>query len=181
MIGFALNMGRALAPPNALAAFALVNGFRLLSLFPKARDYIAQMKFKPPPRFEHGFIVSDRAGKRRTLVGRLLPQPRVRAPDGRDVLLDELLGPGFALLLRSPRADAVMPSLQAAAWRDLGARIVVMPPEAGAPDPTLARFSDHVLLVRPDRYVAACFAVDEVREGGRKVAEMIAGTLAPSP
>src|SRR6185437_949802 len=181
MIDFALNMGRALAPPNALAAFALVGGFRLLSLFPKARDYIAQMKFKPPPRFAKGFIVPDRESSRRTLVGRLLPQPRVIAPDGREVLLDELLGTGFAVLVRSRRADTVLPQPEGGPWRDLDARIVVMPREVGAPDPRLARFSDHVLLLRPDRYVAACIPVDELAKGAEKVTEMIAQTFAPSP
>jgi 3-(3-hydroxy-phenyl)propionate hydroxylase len=176
MIDFALNMGTALAPPNALAAFALVNGFRLLSLVPKARDYIAQMKFKPPPRFAQGFIVPDRESARRTLVGRLLPQPRVVAPDGREVLLDELLGPGFAVLVRSLRSEAALPHLQGAPWRDLDVRVVVMPREVGAPDPRLARFSDHVLLLRPDRYVAACIPMGELEQGAKRVAKMIAGT-----
>lgn len=181
MIGFALNMGRALAPPNALAAFALVSGFRLLSLFPKARDYIAQMKFKPPPRFSAGFIIPDHAGSRRTLVGRLLPQPRVIAPDGREILLDELLGPGFAVLVRSNRPEAVLPALQGSPWRKLEARIVVMPREIGAPDPRLARFNDHVILLRPDRYVAACIPVGELAKVAERVAKMMAGTFAPSP
>jgi 3-(3-hydroxy-phenyl)propionate hydroxylase len=178
MIGFALNMGRALAPPNALAAFALVGGFRLLSLFPTARDYIAQMKFKPPPRFSEGFIVPDGAGPRRTLVGRLFPQPQVLSANGREVLLDELLGPGFAVLVHSRRAEAMLPLLDAAPWRDLGARILEMPRQVGAPDPRLARFDDHVLLLRPDRYVAACIPVDELRAGAEEVGEMVAGTFA---
>ncbi len=77
MIEFALAIGRVMRPPNALAAFALEYGFLLLSRFPKARDYIAQMKFKPPPRFAHGFLVPDAAGAKKTLVGRMMPQPRV--------------------------------------------------------------------------------------------------------
>jgi 3-(3-hydroxy-phenyl)propionate hydroxylase len=179
MIDFALNMGRALAPANALAAFALVSGFRLLALFPRARDYIAQMKFKPPPRFTQGFIVPDTASKRHTLVGRLLPQPRVVAPDGQEVLLDELLGPGFALLVHSARAETVLPLLEGAPWRDLAARVVVMPREASAPDPRLARFGDHILLIRPDRYVATCFAVDELERGAEKMTELVGATFAP--
>jgi 3-(3-hydroxy-phenyl)propionate hydroxylase len=192
MIRFALNMGRALAPPNALAAWTLENGFRLLSLFPRARDYIAQMKFKPPPRFSEGFILPDGAGARRTLVGRLYPQPRVRMADGRDVLLDDVLGPGFAILVRSNRAEAVLPALQAAPWRDLGARIVAMRPdssdvnapgvtcvrELGAAAARLARFGDHVILLRPDRYVAACVAVDDLERGAGKVRQLIAATFA---
>lgn len=175
MIGFALNMGRVLAPPNALAAFAIENAFRALSLFPKARDYIAQMKFKPPPRFSQGFIVPDDKGARHTLVGRLFPQPRVRT-DRSEAPLDDLLGPGFALVVRSPRAELVTASLQAPSWRELDARVVVLR-EAGSPDPRLARYSDHVFLLRPDRYVAACLRIDELAEGSEKVARLVADTL----
>jgi 3-(3-hydroxy-phenyl)propionate hydroxylase len=184
MVQFALNMGRALAPPNAAAAFALVNGFRLLSLLPRARDYIAQMKFKPPPRFSKGFIVPDGVSARHTLVGRLYPQPRVRTQDGRDVRLDDVLGEGFAVLVRSPRAANVVPFLQDKPWSDLGARIVAIGEkpvenallliELGAPNPRLARYGDHVILLRPDRYVAACIPVDELQKGAERVHKLIA-------
>ncbi len=118
MIEFALDIGRVMRPPNALAAFALEYGFLLLGLFPKTRDYIAQMKFKPPPRFAHGFIVADAAGAKNTLVGRMLPQPRVLTADRSEVLLDEVLGPGFAVLVHSNRPQA---ALQALSGRRLGA------------------------------------------------------------
>jgi 3-(3-hydroxy-phenyl)propionate hydroxylase len=187
MIRFALNMGRALAPPNRIAAFALVNGFRILSLFPRARDYIAQMKFKPPPRFSQGFIVPDGESARRTLVGRLFPQPRVRTGEGRELRLDDVLGTGFAVLVRSPRAAEVLPRLKQSPWRDLSARVVVIGQgtfedavsvrELGTPDPRLARFADHIILLRPDRYVAACIPVGDFHKGTDKVSKLMADTF----
>ena len=180
MIEFALNIGRVLAPPNALAAWAVEHGFLALSAFSKARDYIAQMKFKPPPRFSEGFIVPDGAGTRRTLVGRLFPQPCVRGNDGREVLLDDLLGPGFSLVVRSPRAETVLPALQAAPWSVLDARVLILR-ETDATDPRLARYTDHVFLLRPDRYVAACIAVDDLRKGAAAVEKLIAETFTPPP
>lgn len=193
MIEFALNIGRVMSPPNALAAFAIEQGFRLLSLYPKARDYIAQMKFKPPPRFVQGFNVPDGKGAKATPVGRMFPQPRVRDADGGEALLDEALGPGFAVLVRSDRPEAAVTALKASPWRDLGARIVVMRPDGrlAAPagvtavsaltaiDKPFARLTDHVLLLRPDRYVAACFGVDEVAAGAARVRQLIAETHPP--
>jgi 3-(3-hydroxy-phenyl)propionate hydroxylase len=170
MIQFALNMGRVLAPPNAAAAWAIENAFRALSLFPKARDYIAQMKFKPPPRFAQGFIVPDSAGARHTLVGRLFPQPRFG-----DVLLDDLLGDGFSLVVRSPRASEVITKLTAEPWRKLNARCIELPPDAGGP--RLDRFNDHVFLLRPDRYVAACIPVDDLAKGAASIEKLIVATL----
>ncbi|MDO8877286.1 MAG: bifunctional 3-(3-hydroxy-phenyl)propionate/3-hydroxycinnamic acid hydroxylase [Pseudolabrys sp.] len=181
MIQFALNMGRVIAPRNAPMAFAIQTLFRVLDLFPAARDYVAQMKFKPPPRFAEGFIVPDGAGHRHTLVGRLYPQPRVRA-GGAEVLLDSVLGDGFAILVRSPRPDAVLTLLRAAPWDKLGARIVVLGRDAtelGPANPRLARYTDHVILLRPDRYVAACVKVDELVEGGKAIAALIRQTQTP--
>ncbi|MEI8277217.1 MAG: bifunctional 3-(3-hydroxy-phenyl)propionate/3-hydroxycinnamic acid hydroxylase [Hyphomicrobiales bacterium] len=184
MIEFALNMGRVIAPKSVWRAKAIEALFRVLDHFPAARDYVAQMKFKPPPRFADGFIVPDGAGAKRTLVGRLYPQPRVmvegRQISSEGVLLDEVLGDGFAILVRSPRPDEVLPLLRAAPWSQLGARIVVLGRDAtelGVANPRLARFTDHIILLRPDRYVAACLKVDDIVKGGEKLAALIAGTF----
>jgi len=190
MIEFALNIGRVMSPPNALAAWAIETGFRLLALYPKARDYILQMKFKPPPRFEKGFIVPDGTRARETLVGRMFPQPRVTTADGRETLLDEVLGEGFAILLRSNRADEVSRSLMRAPWNALAARIIAMRPDGGAVnapgvigirdvafDPALARHADHVILLRPDRYVAACIEVRKLEKGAEAVRKLVAETF----
>jgi 3-(3-hydroxy-phenyl)propionate hydroxylase len=192
MIEFALDIGRVMRPPSALAAFMLEYGFLLLSLFPNARDYIAQMKFKPPPRFAQGFIVPDAAGAKKTLVGRMLPQPRVLTVDRSDVLLDEVLGPGFAVLVHSNRPQTAMRALQSGAWAAFMSRCVVMRPDGhdapmpkgaitvqmlGVADKRLARFDDHVLLLRPDRYVAACIAVDNIDKGAEAAARLVEGTF----
>ena len=193
MIDFALNIGRVMGPPNAFAAWAIETMFRVLAIYPKARDYIAQMKFKPPPRFVEGFLLPDGLGKKHTLVGKLFPQPKVLTADHRELLLDETLGDGFSVLVRSPRTGEALAALNEKPWRDLGARTVVMgegagPQPLGKPDVTyvrevggghsrLARFSDHVILLRPDRYVAACIPVDELGQGGEKVAAMMKGTF----
>jgi 3-(3-hydroxy-phenyl)propionate hydroxylase len=116
----------------------------------------------------------------------------VRTADDRDVLLDEALGSGFALLVRGPRAEAALPALNAAPFAALAARIVLMRPEGGdvnapagvtvvhdigPPSPRLAELSDHIILLRPDRYVAACMAVDELETGGDAVGKLIASTF----
>ncbi len=192
MIEFALDIGRVMRPPNALAAFALEYGFLALSLFPKARDYIAQMKFKPPPRFAQGFVVPDAAAARHTLVGRMLPQPRVLTNDMSEGLLDDVLGRGFALLVHSNRPDVALEALSSGDWAPFMFRCVVMRPDGtepllpegiigvravGVADKRLARFADHVLLIRPDRYVAACIAVDDLDEGAARVATLVRGTF----
>ena len=104
-----------------------------------------------------------------------------------EMRLDDVVGPGFALLVRSSRAASIVPKLQQKPWSDLKPRIVVFGEEAveGAIavrevsiNPRLAQYSDHVLLLRPDRYVAACIASADLDEGAEKVGELVAGTFA---
>ena len=192
MIRLALRMGRVMAPRNRLTAWAVQSGFRLLGLCPPARDYIAEMRYKPTPRFASGFLVPDGRSARRTLVGRLLPQPRVVASDNRTVRLDTVLGNRFALLVWTARPEAVFAAADQPIWERLGAkRIAVVPPgidrEAlpgietvrdtdGGVAAALARYPDHVLLLRPDHYVAACIPPGELARGAEAVAALVGRT-----
>ncbi len=189
MIALALRIGRVLAPRNAWSAWLTENLFRLLDLVPKARDYIAQMKFKPAPRFAAGFLLPDGLSARRTPVGRLFPQPRVLTGDGRSMPLDDMLGGGFSMIARSRRPEIALATLDAPEWDRLGARrIALLPRGAGSPSgpaivqeledvPALAGFDDHMFLLRPDRYVAACLPLAQIKSGAAAVSALIAGTF----
>jgi hypothetical protein len=116
----------------------------------------------------------------------MLPQPQVLTDAG-ERRLDDVLGPGFALLVRSPRAKEIVPKLRGKPWSDLDAHIVVFGRETleGAvsvqdlkPNPRLAAYSDHVLLLRPDRYVAACIPAGDLDRGAEAVEKLVAGTFA---
>jgi 3-(3-hydroxy-phenyl)propionate hydroxylase len=91
---------------------------------------------RPFPILEHGVRVGDHPA-----VGRQMPQPTI---DGRP--LDELLGPGFAVIVDGD--DLV--DAATARWGDL-ASIVVVP--IGTMPLTLP--PGGAVIVRPDRYVAA--------------------------
>lgn len=191
MIEMALRMGRVMAPRSKLEAFAVQNGMRLLGLYPPVRDYFAQMKFKPSPRFARGFLLPDGRSARRTLVGRLFPQPNVRLDDGSSAALDEVLGQGFALVMRGVPDDAAMLGLSETDWGAIVPSGVIVAP---ADDVSLApagiqvvRESDpqdwvaiptgHVFVLRPDRYVAACIPLDEWHRRRSEIASLVAATF----
>ncbi|WP_394831096.1 bifunctional 3-(3-hydroxy-phenyl)propionate/3-hydroxycinnamic acid hydroxylase [Pendulispora rubella] len=73
---------------------------------PPLREWVRQGGFKPTPTYEPGYFGIARS-RRGGPEGRLVPQPEVRRRDGRRVLLDEVLGEGFALvgLGLDPRAE----------------------------------------------------------------------------
>ena len=195
MIHLALRMGQVMSPPSWLRGFLTQAGFLALNVWPPARDYVAQMKYKPPPRFNAGFLVPDGKG-RKSLVGRLLPQPRVRTAAGQDVLLDEALGSRFVLLLRSAQPAEDFARLRQPVWDKLGAARVALLP-AGSPaqavegvetvietnDALAAALLDYpgcALLLRPDHYVAAAVPLSDIDRASRAVDDLLAATWRPA-
>jgi 3-(3-hydroxy-phenyl)propionate hydroxylase len=182
MIQLALRMGRIMAPRNMLSAMLVQMGFLALHLCPPARDYVAEMKYKPKPRFAEGFLVPDGRSSRQTLVGRLFPQPRLRRLDGTRALLDDILGNDFAVLAYGIPPGELRSVFGLPLWDRLGAkRLAILPrganpaqataafpvaiDENGALARALAPYSGHLLLLRPDHYVAAAFPLAEAARG----------------
>ena len=174
MIGLSVTAGRIFSPINRWVARlrdALTLG---LNLVPAARDYVTQMRFKPMPSYTSGFVLPGPAGKP-SPVGRMFPQPRVQTAAGKQVRLDEALGPWFAVLAWGGDPAAYMDAATRSLWQEAGARFVaVVPPNQVAeavrrlPSGThvigdatgrlKAWFSDQpdsIAILRPDRFVAA--------------------------
>lgn len=196
MIQLALRMGRVMAPRSALHGLATRTFFHALNLWPAARDYVAQMKYKPSPFFAEGFLVGSAA---RGLVGRLLPQPEVETADGRHILLDDVLGPGFSLLVRTDDPAAAFANLAQPVWDALGVRrVALLPATATMPTSTASisgpdtltavrecssqlasAFADLpacAVLLRPDRYVSALIPLADAKTAARQVEALIAAT-----
>lgn len=193
MIQLALRMGRVMAPRSDWSGFLTRFCFRTLSLWPPARDYIVQMKYRPQPRYRTGFVIGDGRGERKTLVGRLFPQPCVMTDGGRRVLLDEVLGTGFSLLARTSQPVQFFAQFLQPVWDRLGAiRLAVLPTGAPPPersneiitvtetDDTFASvfgvYAGCALLLRPDRYVMARISSDEISEAATSIEKLLNGT-----
>jgi len=192
MIRLALRMGRIMGPTSRFSGWLTQTAFRALNRWPRARDYFAQMKYKPKPRFTRGFLIPDGLSGRRTLVGRLLPQPMVTRGDGSRVLLDYVLGPGFALMCHAVDVKTFVNFACQPAWHSLELRAVaiaapgaviehyesveIVVDDAGSMLQCLAHYRGRVLLIRPDHYVAASFDVSDPDGAGRRFERLMAAT-----
>lgn len=170
MVQLALRMGRVMSPPSWLHGFTTQTLFQALKIWPAARDYVAQMKYKPAPFFENGFVTHG-ADRKPRLPGRLLPQPQVLDANGRPQRLDDLANNRFVLLARGRGAPAALDRLRHPVWDRLDAvRIALLPgpPGPGEPNRVLIALeaddalaavfgprTDFAVLLRPDHYVAA--------------------------
>ncbi|MDA7085546.1 bifunctional 3-(3-hydroxy-phenyl)propionate/3-hydroxycinnamic acid hydroxylase [Pseudomonas sp. SA3-5] len=188
LIKLALNLGVVMAPASTLRAKLITSTFRVIGLIPPLRDYFLQMKFKPKPRFTQGLVLSrGKAGNLR--AGTMLPQPTLFDSQGSAQLLDEYIGPGFALIQYGDLRNQRMDQLQHPLWDHLEAkRIVIIPQHAPLPPP-LAGFTivhdrngelsalfveaSTFLLLRPDRYVAAIFNQAQESETAQALQSML--------
>ena len=127
MIQLAIRMGQVMMPRGRWQALAFQTFFRALALYPAARSYFAEMKYKPKPRFHRGFLLAPTAPSGQSLVGKLFPQALVMTASG-FTLLDDVLGDGFALLAppgtppnilaRGRPGEAIGPPIRAVAVLD---------------------------------------------------------------
>lgn len=153
VIRTAVRVGRAMTGGNGLLAAlrrpAVAGLLRLPGAEARALDGIATRH--PPSAWV------DRRVRRGDLPGTVCPQPLVRL-DGRSVLLDDVLGPGFSLLRAGPVDDGLLGRARA-----FGARTVDLAASGAdrviSDDGTLRAWMHRgrvtAVLLRPDRVVAA--------------------------
>jgi len=128
------------------------------------------------PRYMEGAVVH--AGEDASPTGTLFIQPRVDTRELQNVLLDDVLGPSFAVLCWSNNPRAFLGGDVFDRWKALGARFVAARPTtqlhwSGHDDPDVVIVGDRtgalkswfdahtesVLFLRPDRCIAgACIA-----------------------
>lgn len=174
MIDLAMQVGRIMGPSSPASARLVQSAFHVLSLWPWARDYFGQMRYKPKAYFRTGFLAPATSTIGKRTVGRLIPQPKLRTAANVEAALDDLLGPGFALMALTNAPGLLSRATSAAVYRRLGiARFAVCDDPAAAhdacsnvtvfadPSEALRTFaggaSEIAFLVRPDRYVMGVF------------------------
>jgi 3-(3-hydroxy-phenyl)propionate hydroxylase len=129
---------------------ALITG---LGVVPAAKNWLTGMKFLKQPHFTEGCVVpaaDDVEKAAAALVGRSLSQPQVLLATGDTVPLDTVLGTGWAALRFLPGGSIQIQPLDT---NDGGASPLSVVDTSGAFAALAGTRS--VLIVRPDRYVAA--------------------------
>ena len=178
MIDLSTMVGRVISPTNRRVAAARDLLVRSASIVPSLKRYVLEMRFKPMPRYEQGAVVQSEPRRTDSPVGTLFVQPRVDTREHQNVLLDDVLGGGFAVLCWNNNPREILGATAFANWKALGAKFVAARPLnqlhwTGHDDPDVvvvgdrgghlkAWFDTHqesVLFLRPDRCIAgACIA-----------------------
>ena len=178
MIDLSTMVGRVISPTNRRVAAARDLLVRSASIVPSLKRYVLEMRFKPMPRYEQGAVVHPEPRRADSPVGTLFVQPRVDTREQQNVLLDDVLGGGFAVICWNNNPREILGAKAFADWQAVGAKLVAARPLTqlhwdGDDDPDVtvvgdregqlkAWFDGHqesVLFLRPDRCIAgACIA-----------------------
>ncbi|MEU6147508.1 bifunctional 3-(3-hydroxy-phenyl)propionate/3-hydroxycinnamic acid hydroxylase [Streptomyces sp. NPDC047081] len=175
MVDVSNKIGKVISPTNRLVAGVRDAIAAALNAFPRAKRYLAEMRYKPMPYYRHGAVVHlTEPDPRTTAVGRLFVQPEVATGEGERLPLDEVLGPWFAIVTWANDPRSVLGPQGVETAERLGARLVEVRPMSQlhwkAPEQTgditvvgdvtgrLKKWFDahpvSTVVVRPDRFVA---------------------------
>ncbi len=192
MIRLAMTMGFVMAPRSRVQAALTRAAFRVAAFIPPLRDWLAQMRFKPKPRLKQGFFLTGNPLSQK-LGGTMFPQPMVER-EGALVRLDDVLGAGFAILCYGAEPDDLAAGLGRLPEM-LKARLIGCLPRtiAFARTPLEVTIRDQagdigallggqaaVVVLRPDRYVAAVFTAEDIANGVAAMEQLVAATFAGS-
>lgn len=188
MIDISVQMKDFVSMSNPFAS-ALRNFIvRAMNVTPVLGKWLREGGFKPTPTYKVGSYLGLPRNGRRGVEGTLMPQPQVRTFKGKRVLLDELLGEGFALIgLENNPLTALSPESQRF-LAALDTRYVTLYPFGSRPQgASVQRYApagvleveepggdlvawfqragrgrDLVAIVRPDKFVFALVAAKEL-------------------
>ena len=178
MIDLSTMVGRVISPTNRRVASARDLLVRSASIVPSLKRYVLEMRFKPMPRYEQGAVVHSEPRNPESPVGTLFIQPKVDTRTQQDVLLDDVLGPWFAVLCWNNNPRKILGDEAFASWKALGARFFALRPLTqlhwtAHDDPDVVIVGDRVgglkswfdarresvVFLRPDRCIAGtCIA-----------------------
>jgi 3-(3-hydroxy-phenyl)propionate hydroxylase len=171
LIQLAVRSGGVMVPSSRLHAWLVQSAFRISSLIPRVQAYFAQMKYKPKPHYTKGFVETE--VEELDIAGRMVSQPMVETANGQRLPLDDLLGAGLRLVAFGSDAQRVLEEARGQ-WMgiDIGRPLAILP-SVTLPDRDIANDIEVVrdlnglmatampaertvlMLIRPDRYVAA--------------------------
>jgi 3-(3-hydroxy-phenyl)propionate hydroxylase len=152
MIDLSTMVGRVISPTNRHVAAVRDRVIRAASVVPTLKRYILEMRFKPMPRYDQGAVVhAVTPPPPNSPVGTLFIQPRVDTREQQNLLLDDVLGPWFAVLCWNNNPRELLGTDAFESWKALGAHFIAVRPQTQLHWSSATRPDDADVIVVGDR------------------------------
>jgi 3-(3-hydroxy-phenyl)propionate hydroxylase len=171
MVLFSAILGLLIMPTQRPVAYLRDLLFRgVVQRIAPLREAVETMRVKPQPGYAQGLLLPRTRRKNDRYRGLLLPQPTITR-DGKQMLLDEVLGNSFALIrLYANRTEPGKHPLDEA-WQALGVRCIDI--EAKSMQPFFKKQLPPYILVRPDKYIMGTFTEAEMEQMAEEVQALL--------
>lgn len=133
MIDISVLMKDVVSMTNPLATLLRDGLMRIAQSVPALRRWFEEGGFKPGPDYARGQYLGLPRRRRKGPEGTLAPQPEVRLIGGQRLLLDDMLGDGFALIGFNCDPRDGLDAAACGQLARLGTRFVTLYPYAGRP------------------------------------------------
>lgn len=173
MIDLSVMAGHVLAPPKKWQGFVRDGISYVLNYIKPIKQYLLEMRFKPMPKYNDGALLVSQDPT--SPVGKMFIQPQVQLESGQQVLLDEVLENDFAVIAWGVDPKWGLSEATMQKWQSLGVKFIQVIPAVqlnnsarqqyegvitiGDPATEIrswfGKTSDSVVILRPDRFVAA--------------------------
>ena len=195
LVALADNMGAVLGLTNPLMAGVRDWLFQAVNSVDNLRSHLLEFKFKPKATITQGLVYHERAELREDdLVGQLFVQPYIEDAQGQRRRLDDMLGNSYAVLGYRTNPRAPLSEDMAAYWARWNTRFIQVNRSrsgVGRNQPLTAmdaisvedvdnrlaewfsKVRDCIVVVRPDRFVAAITTPERLDGVLRKLAEQL--------
>jgi 3-(3-hydroxy-phenyl)propionate hydroxylase len=150
MIMTAVDMKNFVSEANPVKAFLRNTMTRLALATPVLGDFVRRGDFIPQPEYKPGTFFGLERKAKRGPEGRLLPQPSVRCGDGKQRLLDAVLGNGYAIVGLGVDPRTALGAAEINTWKSLGAQFVAAYPMGARPQGAIDRRTPKGLVVVED-------------------------------
>lgn len=195
LIALADNMGAVLGLTNPLMAGVRDWLFQAVNSVDNLRSHLLEFKFKPKATITKGLVFHERAELREDdLVGQLFIQPDVETADGNRTRLDNVLGHSYAILGYRVNPTEQLSEAAHAYWAKWNARFIQVNRSRSGPARNqplqsegvisiedvhnrlgnwFSNVRDSVVVVRPDRFIAAITTPERLDSVLRKLQEQL--------
>lgn len=196
LIALADNMGAVLGLTNPLMAGVRDWIFQSVNTVDSLRSQLAEFKFKPKATIVRGLVHRERADVREgDLVGQLFIQPHIEDADGQRRLFDEVLGPWYSVIGYRVNPSASLSAEARSFWERRETRFIQINRSRsghGRGRPLTAegaisvedldnrlgdwfdKARDSIVVVRPDRFIAAITTPERLDGVLRRLAAQLA-------